>query len=199
MKRLLPFFSLFIFGPAIANGQVLLSEISSENTKFEDEDTNKSDWFELHNTADSAVDLDGWQITTSDTAATAWTIHDLILEPNAIQLIFASGKNRFGTSATFQPHTDFVLENDGGYLALLEPDQSVAHALTYPALGKNVSYGERNGKEGYFFPATPNEVNNTSPSTMGLTPNVQFSHQGGLIAESLELVMEVPYSITPDS
>ena len=192
MKRLLPFFSLLIFGPAIANGQVLLSEISSENTKFEDEDTDKSDWFELHNTGNRAVDLDGWQVTTSETTATAWTISDLTLEPNAVQLIFASGKNRSGTEATYRPHADFALENAGGYLALLEPDQTVVHALTYPSLGKNVSYGARSGKEGYFFPATPDEANKTSPSPMGLTPSVQFSHKGGLINGSVELVMEVP-------
>ncbi|MDB4467663.1 CotH kinase family protein [Verrucomicrobiales bacterium] len=192
MKRLFPFLSLLILGPAIMHGQVLLSEIATENTKYEDEDTDEPDWFELYNTSDSAVDLEGWLVTTSEAAATAWTIRDLVLEPNTVQLIFASGKNRQGAAAAFRPHADFVLENSGGYLALLEPDQTVAHALTYPALGKNVSFGVRSGKEGYFFPATPNEVNNTSPSAMGLTPGVQFSHQGGLINGSVELVMEVP-------
>ena len=192
MKRLFPFLSLLLLVTAVANGQVLISEISTENTKYEDEDTDEPDWFELHNTGNNAVDLDGWQVTTSESDDTAWTIHDLVVEPNAIQLIFASGKDRQGAAATYRPHADFQLENAGGYLALLEPDQTVAHALSYPALGKNVSFGVRGDKEGYFFPATPNELNNTSPSSMGLTPSVQFSHQGGLITGTVELVMEVP-------
>ncbi|MGY8688385.1 MAG: lamin tail domain-containing protein, partial [Verrucomicrobiales bacterium] len=59
--------------------QVVISEVVTNNTKLEDEDTDEPDWFELHNTGAADVDLEGWHLTTSDTAETVWTLPQLTL------------------------------------------------------------------------------------------------------------------------
>ena len=194
MKLPLPFL-LFAIASAVTHGQVIISEISSDNSKYEDEETDTPDWIELHNTGDSAVDLDGWQLTTSESAETAWTIRDLIIEPMAVRLLFASGKDRPGTAeanVTYRPHTSFTLENGGGYLALLDPSQAVADAIQYPSLTKNETFGSKGGTDGYYFPGTPNSINIGNPSPLGLAPSVVFSHEGGLISENIELILSVP-------
>ena len=87
--------------------QVVISEICTENTRYEDEDAESPDWFELHNTGDAEVNLAGWQLTTSDTAETVWTIQHLTLGPDAVRLFFASEKDRPGTEETadsFRPY-----------------------------------------------------------------------------------------------
>ncbi|MFT4639739.1 MAG: hypothetical protein ACI8T1_003064 [Verrucomicrobiales bacterium] len=173
--------------------QVVISEVVTNNTKLEDEDTDEPDWFELHNTGAADVDLEGWHLTTSDTAETVWTLPQLTLPAGTTQLFFASGKNRpTSTVESYRPHTDFSLANEGGYLALLEPSKTVAHSLTYPELGKNVAYGVKGRKEGHLFPASPGGQNTITPTPNGLVPNVQFSHEGGLISGPIELTLEVP-------
>ncbi len=178
-----------------AEAQVVISELVTNNTKYEDEDTDEPDWFELHNTGDTAVNLEGWSLTTSESGEGAWTIQHLSLEANSVRLFFASSKDRPGAAATaetYRPHTSFNLTNAGGYLALLKPDGTVAHSIQYPELGKNVAYGVKSADEGFFFPATPNAANPGSASPKALAPRVEFSHQGGLLTNTIELTLEVP-------
>lgn len=200
MKRcpisVVAFLTIFAFPCVyVAQAQVVISELSTNNTKYEDEDADEPDWIELHNTGDAAVDLEGWSLTTSEAGENPWSLQHLSLEANSVRVIFASGKDRPGTEATadaYRPHANFTLSADGGYLALLKPDGTTAHHLNYPELGKNVGYGHKDAVEGYFFPATPNELNTGNASPNSLAPRVVFSHSGGILTESFELTLEVP-------
>lgn len=54
-------------------------------------------------------------------------------------LVFASGKNRAVAGADL--HASFKLNSAGGYLALVQPDLSVASVFNYPPQKDNVAYG----------------------------------------------------------
>lgn len=182
---------------SLGQAQVIISEVCADNTRYEDEDTDTPDWFELHNVGDAAVNLDGWQLDVSEDSSQPWIIRHLVLQPGEVRLFFASGKDRPGsgnTIETYRPHTAFSLSNDGEELRLREPgpDSTSTHAITYPELGKNVGYGVKDDVEGYLFPVTPNERNTAAPSPNTLAPDVEFSHSGGIIKGPLELLLEVP-------
>ncbi|HQI27884.1 MAG TPA: lamin tail domain-containing protein, partial [Sedimentisphaerales bacterium] len=106
-----------------------------------DTDGDSSDWIELHNPTSRAVDLGGWYLTDDPKELTRWRFPaGTRLAPNAYLVVFASGKNR--TSG--QLHTNFKLNSDGGYLALVQSDgRTIAHecAPAYPVQMSNISYG----------------------------------------------------------
>lgn len=94
-------------------GQVVVSELMEKNRAvLRDEDGDFSDWIELHNISDRAVELEGWSL--SDKAeGKSWSFPQRTLGPGEYLLVFASGKDRSGD----EPHTGFSLSGDeGAYL-----------------------------------------------------------------------------------
>lgn len=106
-----------------------------------DADGDSSDWIELYNPMQQAVNLGGWYLTDDPGELTRWRFPaGTSIPANGYLLVFASGKNR--TSG--QLHTNFRLSADGGYLALVMSDgRTVAHeyAPGYPPQLTNISYG----------------------------------------------------------
>lgn len=104
-----------------------------------DEDGNSSDWIELCNPSDQSVDLHDWYLTDDPDDLTRWQIPQMVLEPEAFQIIFASGKDRKTPGEPY--HTGFGLSGSG-FLALVEPDgRTIAHSFSYPAQYGGISYG----------------------------------------------------------
>ncbi len=105
-----------------------------------DEDNDSSDWIELCNPTDEAINLEGWYLTTDPSDLTEWRIPELTLEPEGFGIIFASGKNRRTPGEPL--HTSFNLSGDGGFLALVEPDgRTIAHQYDYRSQFGLLSYG----------------------------------------------------------
>lgn len=122
---------------------VRITEIMPKNTHtLSDEDGAWSDWIELHNASAVAVDLGGWRLTDDPALPAKWTFPaGATLAPGAYRVVFASAKDRTNPAANL--HTNFRLENAGGYLALLNPAGVVVSgfAPAYPSLAADQSYG----------------------------------------------------------
>ena len=180
-----------------AFGTLSISEFLAINGSGDvDKDGDHSDWIEIHNSGDSAVELVGWHLTDDPDSLTKWTIPKGSVSPNGYTLIHASGKDFSGLFSA-EVHASFSLSGDGEYLALVEPDGStIAHEFApgYPVQRRDVSYGVAEDGEvfGYFPSPTPGEVNG-SPSE-GLVANVKFSVKRGYYDEpiALELTSETP-------
>lgn len=117
--------------------------MASNDTVFADEDGDFSDWIELHNAGDSALNLDGWYLTDDASDRDKWAFPAVSIAPGAYLLVFASLKDRADADGT-ELHTNFRLGAGGEYLALVEPDGStVAHeyAPEFPSQEPDVSYG----------------------------------------------------------
>lgn len=133
---------LLAFGTAQPlRANFIISEFMSANSSgIADEDGENSDWIEIHNGGKSTNSLAGWKLTDDARRLTVWTFPDLPVPPGGFKVIFASGKNR--TDARTNLHTNFRLNRDGGYLALLRPDNSLASVFSaYPRQLSDVSYG----------------------------------------------------------
>jgi hypothetical protein len=128
-----------------AAAQVVISEfMASNDDTLVDGDGNSSDWIELYNTSDSAVDLTGWYLSDTPTNLTQWAFPAEQIEAGAFLVVFASGQtNADYTDLLGYRHTTFKLSASGESVILTEPDGvTVADAfLDYPAQETDVSYG----------------------------------------------------------
>ncbi len=107
-----------------------------------DENGQASDWIEIHNAGDVAVDLGGWSLTDDASDLTKWSFPTTTLGSNESLLVFASGRDPSIVGTEF--HTNFRLNADGEYLALVQPDgETVAFdfGTQYPSQLEGISYG----------------------------------------------------------
>ena len=107
--------------------QPLITEFMASNRgTLNDGDGNSSDWIEIHNAGDAAVDLAGYRLTDDADQLDKWVLPSVELEPGGFLVVFASGQPTANyVDAGGYLHTDFKLGADGEYLALVAPDGSV--------------------------------------------------------------------------
>ena len=111
-----------------------------------DEDGEFSDWIELYNPGPDEVHLDGWYLTDDAADLNQWRLPAVNLPANDYLLVFASGKDR--SDPAQELHTNFKLDGDGEYLALVEPDgQTITSQFTpeFPRQHADYSYGAISG------------------------------------------------------
>jgi hypothetical protein len=87
-------------------------------------------------------------------------------------------------------HTDFSLDADGEYLALVEPDGvTVASAFdpAFPPQSDGLSYGRTDAGVGYFDPPTPGAPNGTAQG--GAVEPPMFSVEHGFFEEPFSLTL----------
>ncbi|MEZ4686553.1 MAG: CotH kinase family protein [Bacteroidia bacterium] len=149
---------------------------------MQDEDGDYSDWIELHNPTASSIDLNGWYISDDATEPDKWEFPAMRLAPNAYLVIFASGKDRQGTTL----HTNFKLSASGEDLLLTEPDGTTivfSFQGQFPVQTADTSYGFWNGQWIYMDNPTPG-----FPNVFGtvLSPP-DFSVQRGFFDQGFSL------------
>ena len=91
----------------------------NQDTLF-DIDGDSSDWIEIANRGDEAIDLAGWHLTDDVDNLDKWTFPSTSLEAGEYLVVFASEKDRAVSGE--QLHTNFALSGDGEYLALVSSD-----------------------------------------------------------------------------
>src|SRR6188768_621101 len=121
---------------------VVISELMAFNQSgLKDEDNTVQDWIELYNSGSSPVNLASWSLTDDPLDLDKWNFPNVTIAPKAFLVVFASGKDLRVPTANL--HTDFALNKDGGYLALVQADNvTIANEFdTYPAQAPDVSFG----------------------------------------------------------
>ena len=150
-----------------------------------DEDTEHSDWIELYNNTESAINLQGWYLTDNAANLKEWQFPSITLAKGAYMIVFASGKNR--VDPTKNLHTNFKLSGSGEFLAVCEPDSTISHAYSplYPAQSQDVSYGFYQGQTVFFSTNTPGLVN-----VSGSIPfSPVFSHKRGFYTAAFDVTL----------
>jgi|GEM_PF-1152838 len=120
--------------------QVRISEFMASNSQtLMDEEGFYSDWIEIQNTSDEAVNLQNWALSDSAGTPTKWLFPSTNISARGYMVVFASGKNR--TLPGKPLHTNFKLSSIGEKLFLISPGGQVASSINYPAQFPDVSYG----------------------------------------------------------
>jgi len=130
--------------PVLASGNhLLITEIVPHGEHaFKDADDEASDWIELHNNSSEVISLGAFALTDDEQTPLKWQFPEHPLEPGAFVIVFASGKDR--TEAGSHLHSNFKLDSDGEYLALvrIENERAVhTFAPVFPKIPKGKSYG----------------------------------------------------------
>src|SRR5262245_57991966 len=129
--------------PAPASQRVYITEFMAANTRsLLDRDREYSDWIELYNAGTEPVNLEGWSLTDDRTKLDKWRFPAVSLPPAEYLVVFASGKHRRAPGSEL--HTNFKLDADGEYLALVRPDgKTVATEFgsKFPSQTADISYG----------------------------------------------------------
>jgi len=140
------------------DAQPVISEFMADNRfTLDDEDGDSEDWIELYNPNGTAVPLGGYYLTDDPLDLMKWVLSGSVLRVGGRLVVFASGKDR--TDPLGPLHTNFRLDRDGGYLALVAPDglTLVSEFNLYPALPEDVSYGSHEGENVFFSTPTPGD------------------------------------------
>ena len=136
------FFGLLL--TSFSQGEFIIGEFLAENSGISvtDEDGFPADWIEIRNTGTTAESLNGYSLTDAPLNPTKWTFPDVTVPGGGAILVYASRKNR--AVAGSELHTNFSLDIDGEYLALIEPDGSSiedSFSPEYPQQYPDISYG----------------------------------------------------------
>ena len=135
---------------------VHISEVLYRNERsILDKDGDRSDFAELYNGGEYAVDLNGWYLSDSVQKLTKWALPDVSLAPGEYLLIFLSGKDEIGEEL----HASFSL-HAGETLVLYDSSARRYDALPIPETEKNVSIGrDASGRTVFYSHPTPLEEN----------------------------------------
>ena len=189
-------------GAVVVIHELLASNVSTEPPaagQILDSDGDSSDWIEIRNLSDAAINLSGWHMTDDVELPSQWTFPDVTIAAEGYLVVFASGKDRRDPAGEL--HTNFQLSQNGEYLALTRPDGTVEHEYDrrYPSQTTNVSYGlmvaagADRYQPGYFQTPTPG-ADNGAGVIAAIDEEVSFSVQGGFVetAFGLELTISTP-------
>jgi len=186
--------------PAQSQSVVTNEFVASNHHGLLDGDGNASDWIELYNGSSTSVALEGWHLTDERGNLQKWSFPPgIVLPAGKYLIVFASGQAAavgvyMDSKGYF--HTNFSLDKDGEYLALVAPTGTVVHEYTprYPPQQADVSYGLRQGAFRYFSPPTPGQVNGAG--FVGLVEPTSHSHERGFYDQPFELRISCA---TPDA
>ena len=126
----------------VLDGMPIINEIMAINDgTLADEEGTFADWLEIKNTGNAAIDLAGYYLTNDPAKLDQWSFPSTILSPGQLQVVFASEKDRSVSGQ--QLHTNFNLNGDGQYLALVKPDGStiVSQFDIFPGQFADISFG----------------------------------------------------------
>ena len=144
MKRLsfviLSFLALLLHSTQAAS-PVVITEFMASNTRSLTNAGQTMDWIEIRNVSSNAVNLLNWSLTDASNNPAKWRFPATNINPGAFMVIFASEPARAVPGAPLQ--TGFQLASSGEYLALIEPDGTIAtqFAPSYPPQISDVAFG----------------------------------------------------------
>ena len=119
--------------------------VASNGSSLTDGFGNDTDWIELHNAGDTAVDLADYHLTDDAGNPTQWGFgQSTVLNPGDYLVVFASGLDTVDPQGNL--HTNFRLGAGGEHLALTDPDGNTVSSFgndgaDYPEQIRDVSYG----------------------------------------------------------
>ncbi|MFH1525650.1 MAG: CotH kinase family protein, partial [Bacteroidota bacterium] len=139
-------------------GRLVINEIMAKNDAVNtDESGEYDDWIEIYNSSTAEINIANYYLTDSKNNLTKWKFpaSDLLLNPDEYLLIWCDGED------SFDLHTNFSLNADGEFIALLKPDGvTIVDSITFPAVESDISFG-RNIDNGswIFMNPTPSAQN----------------------------------------
>src|SRR6185503_18449535 len=175
--------------PAFGQSVIINEFVAINDHGLSDADGDFPDWIELHNPGSNAVSLLEWALTDDPAQLRQWRFPGVTVPANGYLVVFASGKDR--RVAGPELHTNFKLDGDGEFLALVKSDGSTVasqFAPRFPNQRRNISFGV--GPDGdlhYLRPPTPGTANSTN--SVQFVADTKFSVDRGFYSAPISVVI----------
>ncbi len=172
---------------------VVINEfVASNRSTLADEDGDYSDWIELHNPGDTAVDLSGWGLSDNPANLFKWVFPSgTVIPARGYLLIWASGKNR---PLAPIPHAGFSISAEGETLSLTRSTGVIADQSGPVVSPRDLSYGRTRSdptRRAFLAEATPLAANAWEVMPEQIEP-VLCSHASGFYTTPFSLVLNHP-------
>lgn len=150
--------------PLATGGPVIWEFLARNKDDIEDDENDHPDWIEIYNGQPAAQTMTGWFLTDDPLVPQKWAFPVSSIPANGFTYVFASGKNR--TNAA-HPHTNFTLPGEGGYIALVRPNGTIASQVTYGPQYDDIPSGFKAITDdlAYLSATSPGKVNTVIPLT----------------------------------
>ncbi len=174
--------------------QLLINEILSSNITVSRDPQfyNYGDWIEIYNAGSSSVNLYNYRVTDDINYPDKYIIdYSIYIGAHSYKIIWADQED-------YNLHTNFSLDSDGEFIALVSPGGTIVDSITYKKQIPDVSYGRYpDGSSNWVYFGEPTqESSNSSPGPADLTqaPDVGFSAAPGFYSssQSIELSTSSP-------
>lgn len=137
---------------------VVINELMADNeSTIQSDRGNYTDWIELYNSANYAVDVSGMFLTDNPTTYSWQFPTNTTIQAYGYLLVWADGNFRLGGV-----HTNFKLDSDGETIALFAADGSLVDSVTFGRQVQDGSYGrttDGGSNWNYLIDPTPEEAN----------------------------------------
>lgn len=148
----------FLSRQGIVPGSIRISEVmAAGQLVISDGFGEFSDWVELHNTTEQAVDLSGWCLSDDPAQPRKWVIPHLVLPAGARAVIFCSGRD---TEISGLLHAGFALSSGGETLTLSAWTGETVDQVTFPESQAHSAFvfdGEKPALTALPTPGYPND------------------------------------------
>jgi hypothetical protein len=126
---------------AAVRGDIIINEAMTSNKGiYPDDAGNSSDWVELYNTADHAVDISRYMLSDDEAEPGKWIFPQMALEAHSYFVIYLSGDTKSDVANGIL-HCAFRLSAQGETLIFSDTSGNKVDSVDIPALPDNVSYG----------------------------------------------------------
>jgi hypothetical protein len=140
------------------SSSVVINELMADNEfTIQSDHGNYTDWIELYNTADYAIDVSGMFLTDNLTTYSWQFPSNTTIQVHGYLLVWTDGNFRLGGL-----HTNFKLDSDGETIALFAADGSLVDSVTFGRQVQDISYGrttDGGSNWNYLIDPTPGETN----------------------------------------
>ena len=167
---------------------IVISEVMTSNDSVKTyAEAGYTDWVEICNTGDTAVDLSGWGLSDNPKKTLKWQFPDgTTIRPGEYKVILCdkdTAKSRPG-----EPHAGFSIgRKKGEVIILADPAGTEQDRITLPEMKTDISYGRdlRDGGLYYYDLPTPFAANGVGFA--GYAPAPSFSVEPGFYGSAQNL------------
>ena len=159
---------------------IVISEVMTSNDSVKTyPEAGYTDWVEIYNRGDTAVDLGGWGLSDNPKKLLKWQFPvGTTIRPGEYKVILCDKDTAKNTAA--EPHTSFSIgRKKGEVIILADPEGTEQDRLTLPETKTDISYGRdlQDGGLYYYDPPTPFAANGIGFA--GYAPAPSFSPEPG--------------------
>jgi hypothetical protein len=177
----IPTYALKPSTPLPSQKGIEISEVMASNahTLLDPDYYKFSDWIELHNKGNQAVDISGYQLSDKLNSP-KWTIPaGTTIPAHGYLLVWADEKDKKKKAL----HSNFKLKSKGEAVALFDTEGKTLHAYEYKKQIADISVSEKEGKILYMNP-TPKSENSTGYERAILSNTPTFSQTSGFVTNA---------------